>query len=1508
MEQKKSVSQKMSALIAAVVVAGVLAAVAAVTVLTLANNQKPTLSFEGVTLRPVVIRSGGQSIETVQALVNVYVTDVDKLTSVQFRLNYNKEYLVPSDYATNEAIASNSTKKDFYGIPDTLYGGKNPYDPITVTNASTIGMSYVDSKDIQLLLMLQEMAVEDAEQWPEEGFIHKLEYTEESAGGESEEDEEGTIEGSGSGGRKVSLYIDATEKTHVATLSFQVRPEKLDDMMKLFSGKGSKEGSIDGNYFVSLDTTGMQPPGLLFWNITQSGIPKKENFTTIPGHNSAGKVISTRFDWTIPNRAVTLHSNEPDVTINAYQAYTGGTVTDIVDAIQKYSPTARALYSTGREEDILLHWGGGEGCIITEKDGTQHLFRWTTDINGEYDGGYELQQWDAAAGAWIPDDGGWYDPTHYDPTLSDPIRGTYTVSQYVDYSGVGGPQRYEYPVSVTLNVTPVKLTDVTAADLHKTYTSDVAKTMDYDSLKLPDEALLTTDVVCGSGSLMMSIDDWTPRYTNDMSEITGVGPDGTTAVTWLNEEKNAQVGVYTFTADPVFTGEVIQAVYPWLTVTEDHPLKATRQIVAAEDFTDGELFRVSGKSVEYDNGSCPLELQVLKRNEGDSDYLSMVEGTTFRIKLPNGVEIDQEKWFKNSGSYTKELRSITIGSDTVQGYTITITPGSTTGAYAAERELLRRYINLGGYFSVAVTEPKTDDNGSVLSPLVYKAESDFIPTYIAPRKNVYLSNHSFDFTGDKSSLLPLYRDRTLPTTVVLPYGSDYSVATRYDGVTGAEPGKIHTVVVDTWATISATAGDGSIVTWNGSAWTGAAPIKVQYGQDPFARSALITGYGEVVNPNEDKFNKQVEIMMQVLDEDAPVQDLRLTYEETGASVSTLSNGEVDRVTFDPRSVGYTDTQRVTLTLTNTGTTDIRGIYLDTSAKDGTFRVIDPPATELPAGASTTFTLTYKLGLGKGEYRADETTTTLKVYSSTGMQKEFKAYLEVTDDPLWRVRVRSTDDKMGAGRLVAGVTGGVFDDAGGPNIYREGNTVWVLAEPKGEYAVSSAYYYNKKGEKVTLTEYSSVVTDDGKVLYSFTMPAQNVIVYVAFEEPVKAKLRLELLEVDAGPKDSTLTWKLPLRRADNYEIVQSSADEKPDLSAENYLVIIPAEDEFTQIKVTLRDILQTDNVFADVNIVLNYEGSEATSVQVYDYKHTSADMKPKLKHNTAAFASPRAGHYVLATITITAQDGDTTVTRTYTVKIARRPNEANPAKYPLSPGNSPYGMIEGDATITDKAAAKAAYDAADCFAEDHTPVRATDLTNTYWPEAWGDVNYDKDPDALFVYLGEAFDDGGPEEVRNTARDKIVLKDVDRSAEVTLLDGTKVTLDMGTADVVTVDGWWKDASANAYAIRPGVYAITYSFTDADGATLSFQRPLILLSRNGDVNVSGAADNDDAAMVEKRFSSAFGYGDMFLYRVCDANNDRNLNNVDANAIRGGKCVNYYLPTSYSDVTAAKHTAPQP
>lgn len=1513
MEQKRSNNRKLPALIAAVLVVALAATVTTITVLNQVREApQPALYFEGVTLRPVMDAAGETSI---QALVDVYAEDVRYLNNVQFYATYDSSYWVPSDMETNEAVSG--VTRRFFGVPDELYDGRNPYyvfgeGSTTVTQA--VNAVETAQQTLYLLLSTRNIPETEIDNWPEAGQVKRF-FVSEDSGLEEGEGEEGEPEG-GSSGPSWNLYIDAQgKKVNVVTLSFRVNEDKLAEMVDIFEGKQSPLGVIDGKYLLQLQTRTGSAPGGGRTMVAAYDWPNTEAVSNPVIYSLIGKNLTTSVAWTFPERPVKLVSSERDVTVNAYQAYTDATVADIVRTLQKYSPTARATYSSGKEEDILLYWGGDEGCYIMNQAGEQRLFRWTKDAAGDYDGGYELLKWDDTAGDWVPETGSWYDPT----------GGVYTVQQYVDYPWEGTTRRYEYPVQVNLTVTPVTATGVTANNLYKSYANPNVPD-NYDALELADEALIITDVVTGSGSLTINIDSWTPDYTDDMSTITGIRTEpggGTTAVTWTDTTDDNNVGIYTFDAVPEFTAAAIQRVYPWLTVTRDYAVQAVREIADAARWVDDTLYEVVATR---NDETGVLTLEVRKRLPDGTGYDVMPDNTTFRVKIPNGTLLDTA-WFNNTNggrySYPDKPVPYTVNGETVSTYPIAVEPGYTTGSYLAEREMVRRAINLGGYFEVEVTEPD-------------KVSSSFLPAYIGPRKNIYLASYTivdgsaetatvknaFDFRGDRAGLLSLYRDRKLGTIVVLPYGSEYSVATRYDGMTGAEPGKVHTVVVDAWTKETAL-GDGG---WSGTQWTGTVPITVQYGADLFARRAVLTGFGTV--ENEDVLtsyrDRQVTILAQV-GEEAPQESLRLTYEETGASVRLTANGEVDEVRFDPRQVGYTYNQMVTLTLTNTGDTDIRGLYLDTGALEGLFRVINPPATELPAGASTTFTLSYQLGLDKGIYSTKAENVPLKVFSASGERKQFDAYLKVTDQPLWRVTVRSEDDAMGGGRLVEGVADGTLNETAAPNIYETGEKVWVLAEPKGEYTVGSAYYYNKEGVKVTLAEHTPVVTADGKVLFSFDMPAQNVVVYISFRETTWAKLRLELLRVDAGPTDDSLTWKLPLYKADDYKVIQATEDEVPDLSAPDYLVIIGAEDDRVQLKVKLRDILKgTPPLSADVKMTLNYEGDIGTDVTVYDYLHTPGETDPLLDHASALFDAPLPGRTVTAFITITAEEDGVTVKRDYTVKIARRPTDDDPAEYPLYPGNSPYGMIDGDATITDKTAAKAAFNVEDRFDAAYTPARAGDLTNTYWTEAWAGTNYDRDPAALFVYLGEPFDDPGPEEVRNTARDVVDVAEVSRSVTVTLLDLSKpsptqaeqfagagtVTLELGTADVVRVADWWKDKDGTDYSgqIRPGIYSLTYTFTDVDGAELTFTRPLIILSRNGDVTLDGgAAGSPDAAAIEGRLGSslgheAAGYPDsrLFLYRVCDANNDRNLNNVDANAIRGGKCVTYYLPTEYNDFTA--------
>jgi len=218
------------------------------------------------------------------------------------------------------------------------------------------------------------------------------------------------------------------------------------------------------------------------------------------------------------------------------------------------------------------------------------------------------------------------------------------------------------------------------------------------------------------------------------------------------------------------------------------------------------------------------------------------------------------------------------------------------------------------------------------------------------------------------------------------------------------------------------------------------------------------------------------------------------------------------------------------------------------------------------------------------------------------------------------------------------------------------------------------------------------------------------------------------------------------------------------------------------------------------------------------------------------------------------------------------------------------------------------------------VNGCGLKNSYYTDAWGaGTNYDLDDTALFIYPGEGFLDPGVSGVKDFSNRPVNAADISRTVMVTLLDdqataqadrfsgGGTAILDLGTADAAIVADWWKDpASGTEYLIRPGVYTLVYAFTDYDGTSKrEIKRPLIILPRNGDVNADRALGESDAKTIENRVTDPMGYTAdvanypdrrLFQYRVCDVNNDKNFNNIDANLVRDGRdIVPFYEPVDY-------------
>ncbi|MDE6107542.1 MAG: hypothetical protein K2F83_02565, partial [Oscillospiraceae bacterium] len=127
------------------------------------------------------------------------------------------------------------------------------------------------------------------------------------------------------------------------------------------------------------------------------------------------------------------------------------------------------------------------------------------------------------------------------------------------------------------------------------------------------------------------------------------------------------------------------------------------------------------------------------------------------------------------------------------------------------------------------------------------------------------------------------------------------------------------------------------------------------------------------------------------------------------------------------------------------------------------------------------------------------------------------------------------------------------------------------------------------------------------------------------------------------------------------------------------------------------------------------------------------------------------------------------------------------------------------------------------------------------------------------------------------------------------------------------------------RPGRYRLVYTFPDYnyiagdpdyENNFLMVYRDFVVLAPVGDVNADLATNVDgttyttdvDETLVEGRISPNAGYpalgymadyydySAIFKLRTCDVNNDRNINNIDANTIlRNTGVARFYLPVDY-------------
>lgn len=742
-----------------------------------------------------------------------------------------------------------------------------------------------------------------------------------------------------------------------------------------------------------------------------------------------------KFDFD-PNTIVDVAVTDPDVTINAYQNYNIGTTADLITSMGRYSPTVTVTYADGHKENVPFPWG---------------------------ENGYTVKQLQAGTQSPITT----YDPTasrhasNYDHTTGNATGGVkgsdYFFSQnYVYTDADGNLQTFPKPVTAHLKVTPITVVDVTAEDLTRTYTlnQDLIKTVaGPEDLELPTQARILTDVVPGDVSLVTPIPGWKPTQLDS----TWPTPDGTNSDTLMNSlkadsytvgagtpywpdeaDKNTLLpanhcGTYTFqTSDATHTTPQgilrsdIQTQFPWLTVpNSEYTLQnATRKIIS-ETLVTYEASYVSTVTATSTTtlggtdvvGQPTLTLQVRR---ADGNVLS--GNSVFRVWLPNGLELGTgltsggatvTDWFSTNtnGFYTTSQSGNPFDLSTNPA-----DPNTASDAHASDRETLRRYINLGGWYYVSVCEePNASD------PLW----CDPIPVYVPPRQNDYQESKIYNFLAENSDLanwpgglgdtlylphgeytpvtvqnsilttlgakfgLPLYGNNSNTTNDGTGrYTESYGIKTTYDGQTGAQPGMVYNVkVTENWKTNQKTAGSLSYVVAKTTV-----PV-YQYGPKSLYQGTntngawdgyAIPGFGRVHNTYSETATLRTNGTEKPVDTDTYEQIKLLSAETFGITRrggSTDPADNVSLVTFDTKQQGYTVRQDFVLTIQNVGTADIYGLDInstfdgfngggqDSCAAEpagGHFVLTQAPANFLPVGATTTFTITYVYDLRGNE--------------------------------------------------------------------------------------------------------------------------------------------------------------------------------------------------------------------------------------------------------------------------------------------------------------------------------------------------------------------------------------------------------------------------------------------------------------------------------------------------------------------------------------------------------------
>lgn len=921
----------------------------------------------------------------------------------------------------------------------------------------------------------------------------------------------------------------APEKVVLGQLSFRVKKENIAEMLRLFGDFKDGKTTVDdpyneGTYLLRIadasDDGNIMKEGDDPWAMftEPSGSGRPDNPYGPKGSDEVHRHVAVRYRFILDGKTVVdVELANPAFTINAYQNYTKADEGDIVLSLGRYSPMATVIYADGTRESFVVPWGQSVvSGIATDYDpglgGNAYdptgghflpsqkliLERNKVDFRGQpmLDGaGKPIRENYAFPIALVADMT--VTPITLVNITAPDLERSYTVNRAV--TSVTSGDELALPTQARL------LTDVVPSGVSMVIPIPGWSPVQADSSWPVNDGTNTDTLMNSLKADSYNAATGTPYWPDNRDDLT-------------TPEKYR--GTYTFrkaesyggALKPAYEEAEIDALYPWLTTPDEATNPeiyrlddAVRRIVGDNQYSNAENYVAKYEGTTETEGKLKptVTFSVRKKNNG-----TMLDTSVFRVWLPDGTELgtgltttglaaaDVEDWFHYATGDLTEQGQPEIGSegsyetlateDTTNSTTyfklITNTGDPTVpalggaptddlreewAAQQAMREKLRRYINLGGWFTISVSEdPET------------MAWSEAMPVYVEPRTNVYMGSKEYNFLGENADLLRF--PTPVANKITVPHGSytavdekgnllynngglpdigsvganqaaldrwrdEYGLEILYDGQTGAQPGMLYKLTVDNTQK--------SLLSGKDSWWDTTIPQPqgradgttvagadiFRYGPAPLYHGALYEAMGYVYQdsvpitsevpavPNEDSLETVTLRREEGKERERVWEEVILTSEEPTGITTVLdehNHENVSLATYDTVMEGYQVRQDYTFTLTNVGTTTIYGLGIDgltdgypEEEKGGRFEMLQPPADYLAPGQSTTFVLTYVYNLEANKktdfiaYR-DTLYITSDNHPEGGKDKvrredyllDFDAEIAVSDSPLHRVEL------------------------------------------------------------------------------------------------------------------------------------------------------------------------------------------------------------------------------------------------------------------------------------------------------------------------------------------------------------------------------------------------------------------------------------------------------------------------------------------------------------------------